>query len=514
MVKQRMELDLKRAAFDCYEAAADGMLTQEESAETIVPDYCPDIARIIHTAGKIFISSRDLRDGKADISGTVKVTVLYTPDGEGGIRTLEFAMPFTVQGEARGTCLFAEAELESIETRLLNPRKVSTRCRILTKLSGYQKTQVAYCGDVDSGEGGWGIEKRQETRRATAITHILEKDFTFSDEMNISAGREAPEELLLSKVKSTVSETKLIGSKLILKGLFSVELLCRASGNQYYATAGELPFSQILEAVDAPEDAACRAEVQLTGAEFHLGGDSGDSHAVGVTLYLHVGAVLREEKSLTLLSDLYSTAYDLTYDAAPVRFSDFAETLSRRQTVREVLEIGVVAKSILSMDVVCGPVSVSREKETATLRTAVTVRALYLDEGDVPLVSERRLEVAGQLELPEDCQVSARACCGGEVQGSLTGGGIEVRFPVDFTAEAVSRRQSVCITGVKLDTEKPKDFTGQPSLVLRCLDKNETLWDLAKRYSTTGEHILAANEFACEEDICRDKLLLIPRKRA
>ena len=46
-----MELELKKACFDAYEAAGELTLTQEETAETIVPDYCPDIARIIETTG-------------------------------------------------------------------------------------------------------------------------------------------------------------------------------------------------------------------------------------------------------------------------------------------------------------------------------------------------------------------------------------------------------------------------------------------------------------------------------
>ena len=48
-----MELDLKKACFDTYEVGGDVTLTQEETAETIVPDYCPDIARIIETEGNV-----------------------------------------------------------------------------------------------------------------------------------------------------------------------------------------------------------------------------------------------------------------------------------------------------------------------------------------------------------------------------------------------------------------------------------------------------------------------------
>ena len=213
------------------------------------------------------------------------------------------------------------------------------------------------------------------------------------------------------------------------------------------------------------------------------------------------------------MNDLYSTAYDVTYEAAPLNLTSFCENMTRRQTVREVLEIGVVAESILSLSANCGAVSVSRDGEGVTLRTGASVQALYLDEGGVPLVTERCIDVVCQLELPEDCRIAARAVCADEVQGSLGDRGIEVRFPVDFRVEATSRVKKICIAAAKLDIESPKEVNGAPSLVLRCLGKQETAWDLAKKYNTTIPTILSANQLEDEQNIPREKLLLIPRKR-
>ncbi len=153
-------------------------MTQEETAETIVPDYCPDIARIIETTGKVFLHSREMRDGRAEISGTVRVTVLYTPEGEGGIRTLEFAMPFTVETDGRSlpdcAALLAETEPEFLETRMLNPRKVFTHCKLVTRLTGYQRRPLCFCTDAEAGPE-LCIEKKQEQQHAIVLTHIAEK---------------------------------------------------------------------------------------------------------------------------------------------------------------------------------------------------------------------------------------------------------------------------------------------------------------------------------------------------
>ncbi|MCI8573001.1 MAG: DUF3794 domain-containing protein [Oscillibacter sp.] len=512
-----MELELKRECLDTYETGGELTLTQEETAETIVPDYCPDIARIIETDGKVYLHSRELRDGKAELSGTVRVTVLYTPDGESGVRTLEFAMPFTMESDSRGLpgCQYvtAETETEFLEARMLNPRKVFTHCKLVTHITGYQRTPLCFCTDVEA-EEALCVEKRQEPQHAILLTHIVEKDFTFTEEMNLSPGREGAAELLTNQISSSVTETKIVGNKLIFKGMFSISLLYRTADGKCSSATAELPFSQIMEVEGVAEGSAAALQLQLTGTDFQIDGDDPEGRQIAVTLYLHATALLREEQDLTLLSDLYSTAYDMTYEATPLTLTSFCESLTRRQTVREVLEIGVVAESILAISAVCGAVSVGREGSVTALRSAVTVRALYVDEGGVPLVAERCMDVTCQLELPEGSHVTAKAVCPEDVQGSLGDRGIEVRFPVDFRVEAASQAKKICITSAKLDAEAVKDTSSAPSLVLRCLGKQETAWDLAKKYNTTIAAILAANQLEGEMDIPLEKLLLIPRKRA
>ena len=53
-----MGLELKKAGLDAYETGGELTLAQEETADTIVPDYCPDIARIIETDGKVYLHNR------------------------------------------------------------------------------------------------------------------------------------------------------------------------------------------------------------------------------------------------------------------------------------------------------------------------------------------------------------------------------------------------------------------------------------------------------------------------
>lgn len=204
-----------------------------------------------------------------------------------------------------------------------------------------------------------------------------------------------------------------------------------------------------------------------------------------MTIYYRAMALLRESREITLLTDLYSTAYETRYEPNQLDLCSLYDTMTRRQTVREVLEIGVAAESVLSLCADCGAVSVSREGETTQLRTAVTVRALYLDEGGACLSAERCFDVCCPMELPGDCTVTAGAACGEEVQGTLGDRGIEVRFPVDFQVEVCVRSRKLCVASAELEEEHPKELSGAPSLILRYWGKQESAWEVAKRYNTT-----------------------------
>ena len=507
-----MELELKKECLDTYELGEPQTLTQEETAETIVPDYCPDIARIISAEGVVCLHGGTEQDG---VTGTVRVTVLYTPENESGVRALEFAMPFSAQGEGLAGCahVVVETEIELLESRMLNPRKIFTRCKLVTHLAGCRKVCLTISSDAET-DPALLVEKRCCGQTVSLLRQVAEKDLTFSETMSLSLGREGAAELLHCRANGIVTETKAIGNKLIFKGVFLVSALYHTIGGQLASASAELPFSQIMETDSTEENTQVSMRLRITGTDIQIDGSDDEGRQLSVTVYYHTMAFLRETREVTLLTDLYSTAYETRYEPSQLDLCSLYESVTRRQTVREVLEIGVVAESILSLHVTCGAVSVSREGGAAVLRTGAVIRALYLDEGGVPLVAERSVDVKCQLELPEECQITARAVCTEEVSGSLGTRGIEVRFPVDFQVEAASRVKRVCISGAKLDRESPKDLTGTPSLVLRCLGKQESPWDLAKSCNTTIDAILAANQLEGEGELPRDTLLLIPRKRA
>ena len=97
-----MELEFNRETMNFYETAAEVTLCQEETLESIVPDACPDILRIVDVCGQAVLTGKQARDGAAMVSGMVKAAILYQPEEGSGLRRMEVGLPFTCQAEAPG----------------------------------------------------------------------------------------------------------------------------------------------------------------------------------------------------------------------------------------------------------------------------------------------------------------------------------------------------------------------------------------------------------------------------
>ena len=54
-----MELECKTTHLNCYDTVLDTTLYQEETLESIVPDACPDILRIVDTEAVVCLKSKE-----------------------------------------------------------------------------------------------------------------------------------------------------------------------------------------------------------------------------------------------------------------------------------------------------------------------------------------------------------------------------------------------------------------------------------------------------------------------
>lgn len=510
-----MELELKKESYTCYRPGAPMLSTREESAETIIPDYCPDVERIVETSACLLLRSQTVEDGKLNAEGAVRFTLLFLAEGTQELRSFAYAVPVEVSERLPDGCDKASVEgrVCNVEARLLNPRKLFTRMDVDWRVTPYCRETLSVCGEIPARDT-YAIEALSERHEASLIRAIGEKDFTFADELTLPGGREAIRELLCARVKPRVTETKSIGSKAILKGVACVSLLYAAPDGSLCSYAEELPFSQILDGVADEEDGdvSASAVLSLTDCEIHTGaeGDGGEGRTVSVKLLLHAFVILRKNATIDCITDLYSTAYELDVQTARIELWHEPETLTVTQSVREQLDTGVEVKCVLSADVCFGTVATRQEGGRTLIRVPAGISVLYQDESGAPRAATRRIEVTAEAAMDGEARVEA--VCAGDIAANINANGIELRFPADFTIQSAASASCVCLTALSAE-ESSAPAAEAPSLVLRALGGEESLWDVAKQYRTTIEEILSANELSGSAAVEAGQMLLIPRKR-
>lgn len=505
-----MELELNRTHLTGYETVLDTTVFQEETLETIVPDACPDILRLVDTQGKIFLKGKATSDGRVTLTGTARLAVLYLPDGQAGPCRVEVNIPFSVSAEDRriksGCLVVAVPRVSGADTRTVNPRKIVTRVEIAAYVKVFAAGGTTLCTGITAVDGT--VERLMEAHQPTCVSALQEKQISFEDDLNIPAGRPAAEELINSRVELSCHESKIIGNKLIFKGEAAVQLLYRPAGGGLDAADFTLPFSQITEVVGVGEEGVCSVEMSLAGAEFALGGDG---RTVSVSLSMLAQAVVREERSVELLTDTYSTCCPVRTERVPYDYQVRRAEDTARQTVREIIETGIQVKSVVDAYCTVGRTRQSREGGELRLTAELGVTAVCTTEDAGYCAVSRRLEVSCGVDVPEECVCLFSCQCGSLIATPLADG-VEVRFPVDFPYLCLQNAGAVVVRDVSVENMADGEEERRPSIVLRILDEGERLWDVAKRYGTTTGDIVRANELENEQP-CGGTLLLIPRKR-
>ena len=505
-------MEFERDTIISYDTVAEVTLCQEETLESIVPDACPDILRIVDVCGQATISGKQAREGSAQVTGMVRASILYQPEGGGGLRRMEAGLPFTCQAEApglteRGT-VFARPRLRSAEARALNPRKVLLRVDLAVDITACQPVERPICGGVTGSEEE-GLCQRQFRGEHYQLCAVQEKPFTFSDQVRLQGTGESPV-LLAVRAQPVCTESKLIGSKLIFKGMVELYLLLQEMEGGLSAAHESMPFSQIIEVTGAGEEGDCLVEVEV--ASLQCDQIPGDGRELDVTLELLAQAQVYSRRPVTLLQDLYSTSSLMEVERENQPLCSLTDQSVRPQAVRELLETGEMVRAIVDARLALGQVRQSREGKELVLTTEACVTVLYLDENELVQCVRRSLPVTCRLECPEGAKCSCFCACPGEVFAAPAAGGVEVRFTVEFHCMTTETTAVPTVTSAQLGEARNAGEGQRPSVVLRMPSPGEELWDIAKAHGTTMEQILQANELE-EDALPYGRMLLIPSTR-
>lgn len=499
-----MELDLQFEDVICCEMTTGLTTAREETLETAIPDYCPDVARIVDTVGWLMIREKRWNEERFTLSGSVKTTVLYTSGEATGLRSLTISVPFSwvLDGQSLSGCetICAESRVLLAEARAVTSRKLYIKVLPEVTLTGFRRRKYHLCRDI---QGEATLRRQDCTIELPLLVAAAEKSFSLAQEV-LPEQPAAQEEVLLYRLCPAVLSAQRLGSKLMVKGELWFHVLCRGEDQSLQQYDDVVPFSQILDVAELPEEAEYTICLGVSQGDVRIVRTDG---GCGFGLTVHMDACIQawQRRSITCVADVYSTRFD-----AAVQRQEL--TIPQMYPVRDIREEGQLRLEpeggqpfIAVTGVDCGAPELLPEEKGVSLRTVLHVHLLYLDSDGAPVSTGRTVEVCA---AGGEAGSIAKASCG-RAALSFSGGACQVSLPVTFSLQCVSERSISGITAVTLsESQREKG----PSLILCRLSHGETLWDVAKRYQTDEEAIRSANQMESDEDAGK-YMLLIPRIR-
>lgn len=503
-----MDMELQPVVLEGYREVLDTSMTQEETLESIVPDTYPDIARIVSAVGRVYVRDCEAGEGTVRLTGTIQTTVFYIPEGEAQPKTLEVAIPFQCMKDHPAlhttSVLQANACVTFADARAVNPRKVVARAEVVVELTAYEMNTRELTCNVEGGPEG-SLEKRLLTARDIVVTGVVEKPFLFSDLIRMPPSKGEIEQLMLCRPQLDVMEGKLIGRKLVVKGSVKLYVVYQC-GEAPASTCFELPFSQVLDMEQEAGDQGSQVDVRLKSVDCRL-----RDGELEVTVEACAQAVVRVEREVTLLSDVYSVSCRLDAQRAPCTMCTLAETGGTSQSVRHFYQTSVEAKQVLDSFAVVKEVTQRNGEHGAELAAQIQVHMLYLDEEGQLRGATDSVLVTCPYQVPQSCERKIRCRAMGDVSAAAVSGGIDLRFELEFRWLTTKEEELLCVNSVT-STGHYDGPCSRPSLVIRRVDAGEQLWDVAKACGATIQDICTANELT-SETVPQSMVLLIPTKR-
>ncbi len=506
-----MDLKIVNTTLDIRETIFEGNPEQGFESDIILPDYCPDVRRILkcHVTPKI---SQCYQNGKdVNIDGFIFVKIYYLCD-ENKIHSYDSRIPFSkvleIKDGVDGISVAVSAKNNYVNCRALNQRRFDVRGAISLSTRVTGKTSE----DVVTEAVGDGVQLKRKKINCSSLCSETSTQFSVQEEETLDGA--SINSVVRSEATVVLTEVKVIPNKAILKGDLTVKTIYTdAQKDSLVTTVYTFPISRILDVDRLTADSQLEVKSDVVSAEVLPKQDeNGEFTKLGFDVKLNIFAKVFETKEVMIATDTYSTEFssDCNFKRVPLlcvnsvidkTFTYSSQVELSTTAVREIIDLWATPKTL----------STKSEDGKLSLEIPVEVFAFYAQEDGAVDFAEKTVLVPFDVSLENNLdtefspEVKVLSC----EYAIVSPNKVELRFEIKLLGAVVGKYTEKCICGIDLDYSVPKENTSTPALTIYYCDSGEEIWNIAKRYNTSADRIMLENDLDCEM-VAEKRVLLIP----
>lgn len=486
--------------------------------DIIVPDKKGDIAKILICESQVFITKCEVFEDKINVTGNVCFRVLYISE-ENVICSLnpemEFSKVVKIPGVGSEMIVLCDGSVNNTSFNIINGRKIGLRSNVGLRLKVYEhQTLKAVCGF----ETDVPIEMKTKKIRTQHIIVSCEDIISLSDILEIPQGKPSIGEVLLVNYKIANNENRALSGKMVCKGDLVITTLYKGENNTIQFMEHSVPFTEILEVSGLTEEMAFTCKLSVNSITVNEQPDSdGDMRNVAVNARIKVYTQAENIDENEIISDAYAVNGKLTLKQQECSLSSIGDDFSKTLELKEILTLPNGSPSIVQIyDVMAKPrITLVKVEDKKVIIEGITIfDMLYLsDSEESPLFnSKNQVEWREIVDIPQireedKCEVSV-AMDYINYNISLSGE-VEVRANLLIQVKTTESYKLRFIEDAELMESEETSEIQKPSLVIYFVQKNDSLWDIAKHYGVLQNKVIEANSLD-GDNLSGVKKLIIP----
>lgn len=510
-----MEYVLDRENMAVGEIVFDGCQEQPVDMDISLPDYCPDIQRVLKCQIYPNVLSKNISGDRLQLEGSYTVKVFYLDPESKSVRSCEgndsFSAEITLKQESDGAQVFAFARVEYVNCRATSPRRLDVH----GAFSVCARVVVQGQNEVVTNIEGDDVEQQKENMTVSSLAGLVQQQFNIEEVLELGQSKPPADSILRTDAFVILQDVSSAAGKMMLNGEVYIHFLYISADETASAETMEysLPFSQMLDGAGVTDDSLCNVKIAVISTEAQIRNDySGDKTYFDVQVRLNATAQIYRKSQMTVVTDAFSRMYELNIVSRQKNSDNLMELAAETYVDKTMLSPDNIAIQKIS-DVWSEMASASAQIKDGQIVFSgkYSLCVLAVNTENTPVYFERMVDYEysqAAASSGDDLKCVAHAVtCG--ISYRMSGGNVEVKTELRLTAEIYSRVSYRAVAEVTADEAKPVSLDSKAALCLYFAAAGEKIWDIAREYRTSVQAIQQENDLQ-GESVENRGMLLIP----
>ena len=179
-----MDTSLRTDTIEYFSPVWRGTAVRELTEEVVVPDTMEDVGAILDAAGILTMQGKETSQECVQITASLSVNVVYSPENGAGIRAIDLTLPADIRMEAPDVDIdcrtVSSVRVRSVEARLINSRKIHVRAELEAEAVSFRNDSLRIAAGME--DETVPVHLRCDNAAAMLVSDVREKTFALTDE--------------------------------------------------------------------------------------------------------------------------------------------------------------------------------------------------------------------------------------------------------------------------------------------------------------------------------------------